>query len=178
MTTMLKVLPNKIDQTLADAPLQDAIYTATGRLIAKRKAVINQLDDFQHLRPAACASAIKKHTLENLDYYLEQVESNVTAHGGKVVFCRDADDVSDFVLQLAKQRGAHIIVKSKSMTTEELKLNERLEHNRLEAVETDLGEWILQLADERPYHIVAPALHKTATTWPTCSPKSWVSSAK
>src|SRR5436190_1681739 len=54
-----------------------------------------------------------------------------------------------------------LIVKSKSMTTEEIDLNERLEHHGLESVETDLGEYILQLAHEKPYHIVAPALHKT-----------------
>jgi L-lactate dehydrogenase complex protein LldF len=69
--------------------------------------------------------------------------------------------VADFVLALAKDRGARLIVKSKSMTTEEVDLNERLEHHNLEAVETDPGEYIIQLAHERPYHIVAPALHKT-----------------
>jgi L-lactate dehydrogenase complex protein LldF len=88
-------------------------------------------------------------------------ERNVEAHGGKVIFCKDAEEVADFVLALAKDRGARLIVKSKSMTTEEVDLNERLEHHNLEAVETDLGEYIIQLAHERPYHIVAPALHKT-----------------
>src|SRR6185369_13209634 len=82
-------------------------------------------------------------------------------HGGKVIFCKDGEEVADFVLALAKDRGARLIVKSKSMTTEEVDLNERLEHHNLEAVETDLGEYIVQLAHERPYHIVAPALHKT-----------------
>ena len=78
-----------------------------------------------------------------------------------MVYCKDGTEVADFVLALAKERGAHLIVKSKSMTTEEIDLNERLEHHGLESVETDLGEYILQLAHERPYHIVAPALHKT-----------------
>jgi L-lactate dehydrogenase complex protein LldF len=77
------------------------------------------------------------------------------------VYCKDATEVSDFVLKLAKEKGSRLIVKSKSMTTEEVDLNERLEHHGLESVETDLGEYILQLAHEKPYHIVAPALHKT-----------------
>jgi L-lactate dehydrogenase complex protein LldF len=157
--TVLNVLPNKIGETLADSKLQTAIYTATGRLVTKRKESIAPLDDYQELRTRA--HALKKHTLENLDYYLEQVEANVAAHGGRVVFCRDASEVCDFVLELAKARSARILVKSKSMTSEEVNLNERLEHHQLEAVETDLGEYILQLANERPYHIVAPALHKT-----------------
>ena len=77
------------------------------------------------------------------------------------MFCNDGVEVADFVLDLAKERGAQLIVKSKSMTTEEIDLNERLEHHGLEAVETDLGEYIIQLAHEKPYHIVAPALHMT-----------------
>ncbi len=86
----------------------------------------------------------------------------MVAHGGQVVFCRDGQEVADFVLALAKKNGARLIVKSKSMTSEEIHFNERLEHHQLEAVETDLGEYILQLAHQRPYHIVAPALHHDA----------------
>ncbi len=151
----------KIHTTLADANLQLAIYTATGRLKEKRIDAVatDALPDYQELRTQA--NALKKHAIENLDYYLEEFERNVEAHGGKVVYCKDGTEVSDFVLALAKERGAQLIVKSKSMTTEEIDLNERLEHHGLESVETDLGEYILQLAHERPYHIVAPALHMT-----------------
>ena len=150
-----------IRNTLADQRLQSAIYTATGRLVEKRKEVTSPavLPDYQELR--AQANAIKKHTVENLDYYLELFEKNVLRNGGKVVWCREATEVADFILRLAKERGARLIVKSKSMTTEEINLNERLAHHGLEAVETDLGEYILQLAEERPYHIIVPALHKT-----------------
>ena len=117
------------------------------------------LPDYQELRTQA--NALKRHAIENLDHYLEEFERNVEAHGGKVVYCKDGTEVADFVLSLASERGAHLIVKSQSMTTEEVDLNERLEHHGLESVETDLGEYIVQLAHERPYHIVAPALHKT-----------------
>ena len=152
---------HKIHNTLSDSRLQLAIYTATGRLKDSRTNTVapNVLPDYQDLRTQA--NAIKKHAIENLDHYLEQFERNVEARGGKVIWCKDATEVSDFVLRLAKERRARLIVKSKSMTTEEIDLNERLEHHGLESVETDLGEYILQLAHERPYHIVAPALHKT-----------------
>ena len=151
----------KIHNTLADANLQLAIYAATGRLKDKRSETVtpDALPEYQELRTQA--NAIKKHTIENLDYYLEEFERNVEAHGGKVVYAKDGTEVADFVRALAKDRGARLIVKSKSMTTEEVDLNERLEHQGLEAVETDLGEYIVQLAHERPYHIVAPALHMT-----------------
>src|SRR5271156_572439 len=150
-----------IQQSLDDPRLQLAIYTATRRLIDHRAAVVSDdvLPHYQELRNEA--NAIKKHTIENLDYYLEQLESNVIAHGGNVVFCRTGAEAADFVLDLAKKRGVHMLVKSKSMTSEEIHFNERLEKHHLEAVETDLGEYILQLAHQRPYHIVAPALHLT-----------------
>jgi L-lactate dehydrogenase complex protein LldF len=158
---MSAVFDKKIHQTLADANLQLAIYTATGRLKDKRIESVADaaMPDYQELRTQA--NALKKHAIENLDYYLEEFERNVESHGGKVVYCKDGTEVSDFVLGLAKDRGVSLIVKSKSMTSEEVDLNERLEHHGLEAVETDLGEYILQLGHERPYHIVAPALHKT-----------------
>jgi L-lactate dehydrogenase complex protein LldF len=151
----------EIQQAIGDPRLQLAIYTATKRLISHRAGVTNPdvLPYYQDLRNEA--NAIKRHTIENLDYYLEQLEANVIAHGGKVVFCRTGAEAADFVLDLAKKRGVHMLVKSKSMTSEEIHFNERLEEHQLEAVETDLGEYILQLAHQRPYHIVAPALHLT-----------------
>jgi L-lactate dehydrogenase complex protein LldF len=150
-----------INKTLDDPRLQLAIYSATGRLVSHRATAVHDdvLPEYQELRTVA--NQLKQRTIDHLDYYLEQFESNVVAHGGKVVFCRNAGEVTDFVLALAKERQAHLIVKSKSMTTEEIDFNERLEHHQLEAVETDLGEYILQLAHQRPYHIVAPALHMT-----------------
>ena len=158
---MSEEFDRKIHDTLADANLQLAVYAATGRLKQKRiqSTADEVLPDYQELRTQA--NALKKHAIDNLDHYLEEVQRNVEAQGGKVVYCKDATEVSDFVLDLAKRRGSRLIVKSKSMTTEEVDLNERLEHHGLESVETDLGEYILQLAHEKPYHIVAPALHKT-----------------
>src|SRR3989442_5953138 len=158
---MSAAFDRKIHETVSNPQLQLTIYTATGRLVDKRKGSVTSdlLPEYQDLRTQA--SAVKKHTIDNLDYYLEQFERQVDKHGGKVVYCKDGDEVADFVLGLAKERGARLIVKSKSMTTEEIDFNERLEHHGLESVETDLGEYILQLAHERPYHIIAPALDMT-----------------
>jgi L-lactate dehydrogenase complex protein LldF len=153
--------PDKILTTLANPPLQKAVYAATGRLMDHRRAVVNPevLPDFQELRTAA--NAIKRHTLENLDYYLEQLEANVIRRGGTVVWCKDGAEVADFLVRLAKGKNARLVVKSKSMTTEEIDLNDKLEQAGIETVETDLGEFIIQLLRQKPYHIVAPALHLT-----------------
>ncbi len=158
---MSAAFDRKIHETVSDPRLQLTIYKATGRLLENRKVstASDVLPEYQELRTQA--NALKKHTIDNLDYYIEQFERQVNAHGGKVVYCKDGDDVADFILGLAKEKEARLIVKSKSMTTEEIDFNERLEHHGLESVETDLGEYIIQLAHLKPYHIVAPALQMT-----------------
>ena len=105
--------------------------------------------------------AIKAHTIENLDYYLELAERNVTNAGGKVFFARDAEAANRYVMDLARSKGVKVVIKSKSMISEEMGLNHRLVEGGVEPVETDLGEYIIQLADETPYHIIAPAIHKS-----------------
>jgi len=149
----------KLNEALSNPKLQLAIYDSTGRLMDKRRAAIEPVPDFQDLR--AQANAVKAHTIDNLDFYLEQLEANVVSNGGKVIWCRDGDEAVRFVRELCREKGVRRIVKSKSMTTEEIELNHEVEKDGIEVVETDLGEYILQLAHEKPYHIVAPALHKT-----------------
>ncbi|MFD2246954.1 LutB/LldF family L-lactate oxidation iron-sulfur protein [Pontibacter ruber] len=105
------------------------------------------------------ASYIKTNTINNLDKYLMEFESNFTARGGKVIWARDAQEALKEIGEIMKRKRARSIVKSKSMTTEEVHLNDYLEKNGIEAVETDLGEYIVQLAEQRPYHIVTPAMH-------------------
>jgi L-lactate dehydrogenase complex protein LldF len=146
---------------LGDAKLQLAIYSATARLADRRREVVSPeaMPDYQQLRQHA--HDIKKHTLDHLDYYLEQLERNIEARGGKVIWAKDGAEACAFIRKLARERGVKVIVKSKSMTTEEIHLNEHLEADSIEAVETDLGEYILQLSGEKPFHIIAPALHKT-----------------
>ena len=150
----------RIHEALANRKQQLAIYTSTGRMKEGREDAVASavLPDYQELREQA--HALKKHAIDHLDHYLEEFERNVRARGGSVIWAKDATEVADFVLSLARERDATLIVKSKSMTTEEIDLNERLEHHGLESVETDLGEYIMQLAKERPFHIVGPALHK------------------
>src|SRR5258706_271811 len=152
---------DNIERALSDPKLQLAIYSATARLADGRRNTVaaGVLPDYQELRQHA--HDIKKHTLNHLDHYLQELERNVVARGGKVIWAKDGDEACNFIRGLARERGVKVVVKSKSMTTEEIHLNEHLEEDSIEAVETDLGEYILQLAGEKPFHIIAPALHKT-----------------
>lgn len=155
------VFERDIANALANEALQRATWHATAKFKGNRILAVapRSLPDYQELRTAA--NALKRHTIDHLDWYLEQFESAVQARGGKVHWCRDGVEAADVVLGIAKRRGARLIVKSKSMTSEEIHLNARLSHHGLESVETDLGEYIIQLLDQRPYHIIAPAVNLT-----------------
>ncbi|MDQ3072774.1 MAG: lactate utilization protein [Bacteroidota bacterium] len=107
------------------------------------------------------SAGIKRKVLDNLDQYLIEFETNYKRNGGRVIWAQDTTEAHTAVLDILKKHGVTSIVKSKSMVTEELKLNEFLEQHKIEPIETDLGEYIQQLSGEPPYHIVTPAMHKS-----------------
>src|SRR5258706_902293 len=152
---------DNIERALSDPKLQLAIYSATGRLAEGRRNTVapGVLPDYQELRQHA--HDIKKHTLNHLDHYLLELERNVVARGGKVIWARDGDEACNFIRGLARERGVKVVVKSKSMTTEEIHLNEHLEEDSIEAVETHLGEYILHLPGQKPVPNITPPLPKS-----------------
>ena len=107
------------------------------------------------------AAAIKRDVLQNWGKYLVQFEENIKARGVEVLWAKDAAEATSFIEQILKENQVRLLVKSKSMTTEEIELNETAERMGCESVETDLGEFIVQVAGEKPYHIVTPAMHKS-----------------
>ena len=107
------------------------------------------------------AKNIKWKAIETLDKQLEEFEAIFTKRGGRVIWAENTDQALAEILTICKEKNCRTIVKSKSMVTEEIKLNHFLEENGIESVETDLGEYIQQLDGEPPYHIVTPAMHKS-----------------
>ncbi|MEO8765899.1 MAG: LutB/LldF family L-lactate oxidation iron-sulfur protein [Ginsengibacter sp.] len=107
------------------------------------------------------AKNIKWRALETLDQQLEEFEMNFIKRGGKVIWAENSQEALDEILTICKEKGCRSVVKSKSMVTEEIHLNDFLEKNNIESMETDLGEYIQQLDGEAPYHIVTPAMHKS-----------------
>ena len=123
----------------------------------KRDIAAHGLDEWEALREVA--KQIKTHTINKLDFYLEEFEKNALEKGLHVHWAKDAKEHNEIVLKLLLSRGAKKLVKSKSMLTEECHLNPYLEANGIEVVDTDLGERIVQLREEAPSHIVLPAIH-------------------
>ena len=150
-----------VAEALADETLRGALNNATGLFRERRKNALGAVPDWEAMREYARLT--KEEALANLDYYLEEFVTNAERRGVHVHWARDAKEACGIVAELAERLGAKTIVKSKSMTTEEIHLNHVLEERGLEPVETDLGEWIIQLAGETPSHIIVPAIHKTKT---------------
>ncbi|MFM1795086.1 MAG: hypothetical protein RL642_1471, partial [Bacteroidota bacterium] len=131
--------------------------------IGKYNAVVpigkKQFSDLEFVREKA--KNLKWKALETLDVQLEKFEVNFLKNGGKVIWAENAQQACEAVLKICREKDCKTLVKSKSMVTEEIHLNEFLEQHQIESVETDLGEYIQQLDQEPPYHIVTPAMHKS-----------------
>ena len=125
-------------------------------------AVIKGKEQYSDLELAKRrASNLKHKAIGKLDRYLTEFESNFSKRGGKVIWAVSEKDARKEIMNIVKRSGAHVIVKQKTMLSEELEINELLLKNKKEVFETDLGEFIVQIAHEKPYHIVTPAIHKS-----------------
>lgn len=123
-------------------------------------AVKNGKTQYSNLELAKKKAAVIKYKVINeLDRYLVEFEKNFEEKGGKVIWALDAENAVKEVLNIAKKHKTKMVVKSKSMVTEEIELNKHLAKSKIEVVETDLGEFIVQQLGQAPYHIVTPAMH-------------------
>jgi L-lactate dehydrogenase complex protein LldF len=150
--------PEAARVALADSQLRHNLGHATRSIRVKRAAVVAELPDWEALREAG--RALRERVLRHLDEHLLELEATVQRAGGVVHWARDAEECNRIVGDLIAAHGAKEVVKSKSLTTEETKLNEALHERGIEAWETDLAQLIVQLGDDMPSHILVPAIHK------------------
>ena len=143
---------------LSNTQLRRNIGHATHTIRKKRATVVGEMPDWEELREAG--RSIKSHMLRHLDHYLLQLEESVARAGGQVHWARNGEEANQIVTSLVKQHGAKEVVKMKSITTDEINLNEALEKEGIKPIETDLAELIVQLAEDTPSHILVPAIHK------------------
>ena len=154
----VRPFPVAAARALADPGLRANLRRATRTIRARRDRVVAEVDDWEALRQSA--EAIKDQTLAHLDRHLLSLEASFTERGGTVHWARDAAEASATVARIVAATGARGVVKVKSLTTEEIGLNEALAAHGIDAVESDLAELIVQLGHDRPSHIVVPAIHK------------------
>ena len=143
---------------VGDPQLRRNLRAATRGIRQKRNAVVAEVEDWEELR--AAGEAIKRDVMGRLDVLLEQLEDAVTRAGGKVHWARDAAEANAVIGDLVAGHDAREVVKVKSLTTDEIELNQALERRGITAIETDLAELIVQLSHDWPSHILVPAIHR------------------
>ena len=150
--------PVAAKRALGNAQLRQNVRRATEIIRNKRAVVVGEMPDWEQLRESA--HAIKDHVLRHLDFYLEQFEAACARAGGHVHWARDADEANRLVIEIVQGHHEREIIKVKTMTSDETRLNAALEAAGIVPYETDLADLIIQLGQDRPSHIVVPALHK------------------
>jgi L-lactate dehydrogenase complex protein LldF len=153
--------PAAAKDALANVQLRRNVRHATTVIRSKRAFVVGEMADWEALRDAA--HHIKDHTLRHLDVYLEQFEERCTKAGGHVHWARDSDEANRIVIDIIHAHGQSEIIKVKTMTSDETRLNVALADAGIAPYETDLADLIIQLGMDRPSHIVVPALHRNRT---------------
>jgi L-lactate dehydrogenase complex protein LldF len=157
----LKSFPEAARTELANHQLRSNLRNATDTIRAKRARVVAELPDWEELRDAG--KAIKCDVLAHLDDYLLQFEAAVQTAGGHVHWARDAAEANAVVADVARAHRADEVIKVKSLTTDEIGLNDALAAAGIHALETDLAELILQLDGDWSSHILVPAIHRNRT---------------
>jgi len=136
-----------------------AIEENTKGFNRNRQDAVADLENYEELRTRA--REIKEDAIDRLPELLDQLREAVEDNGGQMYIADDAEDANRYIRDVAAEQDAERVVKSKSMTTEELEVNDALQADGVDVVETDLGEWVVQLADETPSHLIAPAIHRS-----------------
>lgn len=150
--------PTAARTALADTQLRRNLFHATRAIRAKRDAVVAEMPDWEQLREAG--EALKTEALHHLDHHLLELEASVLRAGGQVHWATDGEEAGRIIARLVAAAGAREVVKVKSLTTDEVDLNDALAARGINAVETDLAELVIQLGDDRPSHILVPAIHR------------------
>jgi L-lactate dehydrogenase complex protein LldF len=159
MSAQSKEFNESASRYTADLTHRDWIQKALSGYYVKRDEFRNRYQSWPDARKAA--AEIKWEAVNHLDKYLDELASKLEARGTKVFWAPGAQEARDYIVAVARQHKVRSIIKSKSMTAEEIHLNDALEHAGFEVVESDLGEYIVQLREEPPYHLVFPAMHLT-----------------
>ena len=147
-----------VARALNDAQLRKNFKFAMGNFILKRKAIFPDETETEQLR--TLGNAIKQRALTRLPELLEQLEKNCIQNGIQVHWAETTAEANQQVLDIMQRHQATLLVKGKSMVSEEMHLNKFLQRHGIEALESDLGEFIVQLNNETPSHIIVPAIHK------------------
>ena len=149
----------RLKKSIGDDFKKGAISQAQDVINGRRRLRVEEVGNWEEWRDLS--EKIRKHTLQNLDYYLNMFCENAEKNGTHVNFAKTKEEANRYIQSVVDKKNAKKIVKSKSMVSEEIDVNHVLKEMGCDVTETDLAEWILQVDDwDVPSHIIVPALHK------------------
>ena len=154
--TLLRALKLALDAE------SDSVRLNTQSFNTKRYVATGALEDYDKLKDSA--RKIKEYSIDNLPSLVDELTKTIEDRGGNVFFAKTKEEATEYIKNVCKIHNAKRVVKAKSITSEEIGLNDILENEGLEVSETDLAEFILQISHEQPSHIVAPAIHRSRET--------------
>jgi len=154
-----QALRERMHDAVNDPHLRTSFRGAMDFLMAKRAAQFPDADELDSLR--SLSESIRQYSLSKLPDLLEQLEANLTRNGVQVHWAETPEEANAIMLGIAQRHAAKLIVKGKSMVSEEIEFNHAMEAAGVGALESDMGEYIVQLAGEKPSHIIMPAIHQT-----------------
>ncbi|RIY36757.1 LutB/LldF family L-lactate oxidation iron-sulfur protein [Psittacicella gerlachiana] len=154
-------LKERLNKEVHNEVLRRNLIKAQNVIGANRKKMMDELGHFEQWRELS--QQIRNHVIGNIDGYLYQLSEKVVQNGGHVYFAKTAEEATNYISNVCRAKNAKKVVKSKSMVTEEIGLNEALQALDIKVLETDLGEFVLQIVGDRPSHIVVPAIHLSRT---------------
>lgn len=157
MTKIAEEFLEKADEKAFDLGHRKTINHNIGKYNTAVARGLSKFDNLENSKKKA--HVVKWRVMENLDKFLPEFEANFQKRGGKVIWANDSEEAQKEILNIISKSGGKTVIKSKSMTTEEIHINDFLEKNGIESLESDLGEFIVQLLGQAPYHIVTPAMH-------------------
>jgi L-lactate dehydrogenase complex protein LldF len=156
----------RLERALADEQMHAALERFAPSWRTSRKTVFDFEENeygpdysFEHMR--SLLRQAKDYAIEHQPELLAQFKAHAHAAGAIIYEARTAEDANRYIYELCRRKDINLVVKSKTMVSEETELNHYLEACNIQAIETDLGEWVAQLAHERPSHMVMPIIHKT-----------------
>ncbi|MEM0453855.1 MAG: lactate utilization protein B [Sulfolobales archaeon] len=159
MSSWFEAYKDEITKELENEVLKVALERFSRTYWNARNNALRRLPYYNYYRKRV--REIKAWSIEHLDELIKMTKENIESLGGSFYLASNATDAVEYVSKVCEGCNAKLVVKSKSMVTEELSLNEALIKKGIEVVETDLGEWIIQLRSEKPSHIIYPAIHLT-----------------
>lgn len=155
----LKSLNLKVRHAITKVRWRESLWDAMYRARQSRAKALQEFKDPVRFRVEV--RHIKEKSIEDLDYLIQNFIYNAKKKGAKVYLAKDALDAISYILRLLEEKNCKLVIKSKSLTSEEIEMNKYIEEKGINIVETDLGELIIQLSNEKPFHLVYPAVHKT-----------------